>query len=115
MKKMYFVTVSDNKSNSMGEQLAAYVRDMYDHAAVTANEIQAVKADIEKKIAALQNIYKRCKPFRLVYFTSRDLYGVDCPHITVRPDTENGRVVVSLSCKSIRHPITAEEDVQPCK
>lgn len=115
MKTMYFVTVSDMKSNSMGEQLAAYVKKNYDHAAVSADDIQAVKADIEKKIAALQNIYKRCKPFRLVYFTSRDLYGIDCPHITVRPDTENGRVVVSLNCKSIRHLITAEEDVQPCK
>ena len=115
MEKMYYVTVSDMKSNRMGEQLAAYVKENYDHAAVTTSGIQAVKADIEKKMAELQNIYKRCKPFRLVYFTSRDLYGVDCPHITVRPDTENGRVVVTLNCKSIRHLITAEEDVQPCK
>ena len=112
---MYYVTVSDYKSNRMGEQLAAYVKENYDHAAVAADEIQAVKADIEKKMAELQSIYKRCKPFRLVYFTYRDLYGVDCPHITVRPDTENERVAVSLGCESIRHLITAEEDVQPCK
>ena len=115
MEKMYFITVSDMKSNSMGEHLAAYVKENYDHAAVTTSGIQAVKADIEKKMAELQNIYKRCKPFRLVYFTSRDLYGVDCPHITVRPDNDSDRVVVYLSCKSIRHLITAEEDVQPCK
>lgn len=112
---MYFITVSDYKSNRMGEQLAAYVKENYDHVAVTDNRIQAVKADIEKKMAELQNIYKRCKPFRLGYFTFRDLYGVDCLHITVRPDNDSDRVVVSLSSQSIRHLITAEEDVQPCE
>ena len=112
---MYYVTVSDYKSNSMGEQLAAYVKENYDHAAVTTSGIQAVKADIEKKMAELQSIYKRCKPFRLGYFTYSDIYGVDCPHITVRPDNDSERVIVTLRCESIRHLITAEEDVQPCK
>ena len=53
----------------------------------------------------LEEKYKRCKPFRITFYEFPDSYGVKCPYITVRPDTDTDKIVLCLRSDYVRNVI----------
>ena len=53
----------------------------------------------------LEEKFKRCKPFRITFYGFRDRYGVECPDITVRPDTDTDKIVLCLRSDYVRNAI----------
>ena len=89
----------------MGEELSSYVEKKYHHIVVHKNDFFDIKADIQAKMQELEEKYKRCKPFCITFYESRDRYGVECPDITVRPDTDTDKVVLCLRSEYVRNEI----------
>lgn len=105
MDRHFFLTVSTYKSNRMGEELSSYVEEKYHHVVVHKDDIYDIKADIQAKMQELEEKFKRCKPFRITFYGFRDRYGVECPDITVRPDTDTDKIVLCLRSDYVRNAI----------
>lgn len=105
MDRHFFISVSTYKSNRMGEELSSYVENKYHHMVVHKNDFFDIKADIQEKMQELEEKYKRFKPFRITFYEFRDRYGVECPDITVRPDTDTDKVVLYLRSDYVRNAI----------
>lgn len=105
MDRHFFISVSTYKSNRMGEELSSYVENKYHHMVVHKNDFFDIKADIQEKMQELEEKYKRCKPFRITFYEFRDRYGVECPDITVRPDTDTDKIVLCLRSDYVRNAI----------
>lgn len=105
MDRHFFLTVSTYKSNRMGEELSSYVEEKYHHVVVHKDDIYDIKADIQAKMQELEEKFKRCKPFRITFYGFRDRYGVECPDITVRPDTDTDKIVLYLRTDHVRNAI----------
>lgn len=105
MDRHFFISVSIYKSNRMGDELSSYVENKYHHMVVHKNDFFDIKADIQEKMQELEGKYKRCKPFRITFYEFPDFYGVKCPDITVRPDTDTDKIVLCLRSDYVRNAI----------
>ena len=105
MDRHFFLSVSTYKSNKMGEELQSYVEKKYHNVVVHKDDFYYIKADIQQKMQELEEKYKRCKPFRIIYNEFSDRDRVECPHITVKPDTDTDKVVLCLRSEYVRNAI----------
>ncbi len=105
MDRHFFISVWTYKSNRMGEELISYVVNKYHHTVVHKDDFFDIKADIQAKIQELEEKYKRCKPLCIYSNKFSDCYGVDSPHIVVRPDTDTDKVVFRLNSIYVRNDI----------
>ena len=105
MDRHFFISVSTYKSNRMGEKLSSYVEQKYHHMVVRKDDFYDIRADIQEKMRELEEQFKRCRPFRITFYEFHDRYGVECPDITVRPDTDTDKVVLCLRSEYVRNAI----------
>ena len=89
----------------MGEELSSYVEEKYHHVVIHKDDIYDIKADIQAKMQELEEKFKRCKPFRITFYGSRDRYGVECQDIAVRSDTDTDKTVLFLRSDYVRNAI----------
>ena len=105
MDRHFFISVSKFKSNKMGEELQSYVEQKYHQVVVHKDDFYDIKADIEWKMQELQEKYKRCRPFRIIYIEFSDRYGVECPYVKVKPDGDTEEITLYLSTSYVRNAI----------
>ncbi len=106
MPKRYFLTVTVNRSNKLGEWIAEEVRKKYDHRVVSADEWKHIKEDVMTIMDAGQENFPRCKQLKFSEYQVGGKYDAsgygEHPRLSLQKESYDGTAAFVLDTYIIR-------------